>query len=184
MPNTLPIFLSTTDVDILLSIVERGEGSHAYRCLLRQRLESATILAPHELPGNVVTVNSRFLYRIDDQPPIAAVAVQSPPEGLADFALSIRTLRGLALLGLAEGCAVTVPAPRGRCERLVVERMLHRPLPESRDAIAPSAIHERWRACLAASTPNADGHVVPFRPKARPGLTREPDGGNPGPSAA
>ena len=184
MPNTMPIFLSTTDVDILLSIAERGEGSHAYRSLLRQRLERATILAPHELPGHVVTINSRFLYRIDDQAPVAAVAVQSPPEGLADFALSIRTMRGLALLGLAEGCAVTVPGEDDRRERLAVQRLLHRPLPEGRDAIAPSALHERWRACLTASTPNADGQVVPFRPKARPGLTREPDGGNPGPSAA
>jgi len=184
MPNTLPIFLSTTDVDILLPIVDRGEGCHAYRCLLRPRLESAIILAPNELPGHVVTINSRFLYRIDDQAPVAAVAVQSPPEGLADFALSIRTMRGLALLGLAEGCAVAIPGPGGGCERLVVERMLHRPLPEGRDAIAPSAIHERWRACLTTSTPSADGQVVPFRPKARPGRNRESDGGNPGPSAA
>lgn len=184
MPNDPRILLSTADVDILLSIAERGEGCLAYRHLLRRRLEAATILMPWDMPGNVVTIDSRFVYRIDDRDPLAAIAVQSPPHGLAEFALSIRTMRGLALLGLAEGSAVTIDGPDGRRERLTVERLLHRPEPEGRDAIAPSAIHERWRACLTASTLNADAQVVPFRPKARPGLNQDPDGGNPGPDAA
>jgi regulator of nucleoside diphosphate kinase len=184
MPNDPRILLSTADVDILLSIAERGEGCLAYRNLLRRRLEAATILMPWDMPGNVVTIDSRFVYRIDDRDPLAAIAVQSPPHGLAEFALSIRTMRGLALLGLAEGSAVTIDGPDGRRERLTVERMLHRPEPEARDLAAHSAIRQRWYASLGSSAPSPDGQVLPFRQKQALRPNQDPDGGNPGPDAA
>lgn len=184
MPNETLFHLSTGNVDVLLSILERGEGSMAYRALLRRRLEDALIHFPEEVPADVVTLNSRFLYRIDDQDPIAAVMVQSPPEDLADFALSVHTLRGLALLGVAEGSSVTAQYPDGKHETLLVERLLHQPEAVLRSANGQSALRSRTRASLAEAPNRTGGHVLPFRPKGQPSRQDDPDGGNSGPGAA
>ena len=184
MPNETLFHLSTGNVDVLLSILERGEGSMAYRAFLRRRLEDALIHFPEEVPADVVTLNSRFLYRIDDQDPIAAVMVQSPPEDLADFALSVHTLRGLALLGVAEGSSVTAQYPDGKHETLLVERLLHQPEAALRSANGQSALRSQTRASLAEAPNRTGGHVLPFRPKGQPSRQDDPDGGNSGPGAA
>ncbi|MBV2184801.1 MAG: nucleoside-diphosphate kinase [Rhizobium sp.] len=184
MPNEARFHLSTGNVDVLLSILDRGEGSMAYRALLRRRLEDALIHFPEEIPANVVTLNSRLLYRVDDQDPVAAIMVQSPPEDLADFALSIHTLRGLALLGVAEGTSVTIKRPDGTHETLLVERLLHQPEAGLRSPGERAALKSRARASQAETSGGMGGDVLPFRPKARPPRFDDPDGDNSGPGAA
>lgn len=176
--------LTTRDHAILQALLDAYSGPHGpYAQLLGQKLRQSAIAFSDDIAADVVTLGSKVAYSVDGK--AAGPHVLAEEAGTAEGAVSIHTLRGLALLGLAEGAAVLVDRGDGASERLVVGRVLSQPEAETRRR-APAA------GAAAGAT------VVSFRPKParqafadsfpnsgpNSGPDSGPDDDDPGPRAA
>ncbi|MCO5156230.1 MAG: hypothetical protein M9945_05660 [Aquamicrobium sp.] len=167
--------LTTRDHAILQALFDAHRGPHGpYLLLLEQKLRGSALAFSDDIPADVVTLDSSIAYTVDGvlAGPHALVEDDAP-----DDAVSVLTLRGLALLGLREGSAVTVDLGDGVSEVVRVVKVLSQP-----EAAARSSAD-------AAGTSTADaggGAVVRFRPRAaRPTFPDPgPDDDDPGPRAA
>ncbi|KMO33314.1 elongation factor GreAB [Methylobacterium tarhaniae] len=100
-----PITVTTHDFDRLVAF-----GLHAYlrgdshADFLLSELKRATLCPPRALPGEVVSVNGRVLYRLDDEPALREHRLVHPLDlaGRPDE-LSVASPLGMALLGLRVG---------------------------------------------------------------------------------
>jgi regulator of nucleoside diphosphate kinase len=104
-------------------------GSERYRYLvgLKQELESSVILAPEEMPPEVVTMNSQV--RIHDAGSRSTVAVTLVFPQEADYdqkKVSLLAPLGAALLGRHAGEEVSYDAPGGRTT-ILIEEILYQP---------------------------------------------------------
>lgn len=130
--------LTAKDHAILQTMLSRRTGAgDAFRELLEWKLRGSTVHLRADIPANVVTMNSRVLYTIDGVTCGPSQIVQSEGPDLPDFALSIHTMTGLALLGLAEKTAIRVPIG-GLGSVLTVEEVVHQPEAEIRDRELPA----------------------------------------------
>ncbi|MGE0502222.1 MAG: nucleoside-diphosphate kinase [Rhizobiaceae bacterium] len=119
--------LTSKDYFILQAILDRGEIDPALVPPLRRKLASAAVVLRDDVPADVVTINSRIAYSVDGGACRSRLLVQGQGPDFPSFALSIRTPRGLALLGRAEGQAALIALGDGAYERLRVERLFHQP---------------------------------------------------------
>ena len=106
--------------------------------------------------------------------------VQSAGADFPDFALSVHTLRGLGLLGLAEGQSITIDACDGEPETLLVEQVIFQP---------EAGFRDRERRIMGPFQPTdgirySVGKVVGLRLKPPPTITADPGDDYPGPQAA
>lgn len=95
--------------------------------ILKRKLESVRIVFPHDVPANVATMFSRIAFRLDGGASDTRIL---SPEGAAlpmGMYLPISTLRGLALLGLAEGQEFRLTNLNGDEERIILEKVLYQP---------------------------------------------------------
>ncbi|KQZ46626.1 hypothetical protein ASD54_21650 [Rhizobium sp. Root149] len=167
--------LTAGDVNVLMSMLHAYcETPGLFRAFLREKLNHAEIYFKDDIPSDVVTLDSHVLYTVNGQDTWLHVLVRSSPEGLPDFALSVHTMRGLALLGLAEGEKVECYLEDGGLEVLQVVTVTYQP--EARESKT-----ERSHAAPSEAIDNAP-QVLTFKPRLR-SLVREPDD-DPGPSAA
>lgn len=167
--------LTAGDVNVLMSMLDvYCEAPSAFVVFLREKLNHAEIYFKDDIPPDVVTLDSHVLYTINGQDTWLRVLVRSSPEGLPDFALSVHTMRGLALLGLAEGEKVDCYLEDGSLEVLQVVTVVYQPEARERksegSSVAPSEAID--------SAPQ----LLTFKPRLR-SLVCEPDN-DPGPSAA
>lgn len=165
--------LTTRDHAILQAMLDEHRGPHdPFMQLLDRKLRASAISFSDDIPPGVVTLDSRVAYRIDGAPAGPRVLVERHMPDNAGDALSIRTIHGLALLGLAEGASVTV-ATGDEVQVLHVETVLSQP-----EAQARARQNERSAAGESA------GSVLHFRP--RMAASRHPghDDDDPGPRAA
>ena len=160
---TEPLFqLTTRDHAILEAMLERHRGPHGpFARLLERKLRASAIAFREDIPPGVVTLGSRVGYRVDGRPAGPHLLVED--EADAGDALSIRTIRGLALLGLSERAEIVVDLGEGVSETLRVEAVAQPPAPEN--------------------TPE-DTTVVRFRPRAAMPRHPGPEDDDPGPRAA
>ncbi|HET7212837.1 MAG TPA: nucleoside diphosphate kinase regulator [Terriglobia bacterium] len=94
---------------------------------LRRQLERAEVVAPAEIPADVVTMNSQVRVRDLGSGKVTVYTVVFPPD--ADFSrnrISILAPIGTALLGLRVGDVVEWKVPAGT-RRLKVESVLYQP---------------------------------------------------------
>jgi len=171
--------LTTKDVSVLMTILERCkdlEGPSAV--LLRDKLNYATVYFRDDIPANVVTLNSRVIYRVNGHLKGPHVVVQSEGKDFPDYALSIHTLHGLGLLGLAEGETTTIEHSDGRNDTIFIEtlvfqpeadlrnrdRRTERPIFREQDAVdrAPQIVHFRPRSVAANREGSDDDDPGPF----------------------
>ena len=97
------------------------------RALLRDKLDRAEIVPAALLAANVVTLNSRVLYRIDDGEVEMRIVVRGEDFAVPGMTIPISTPRGLALVGLRSGDRVTIPRLDGGTERLAVVAVAYQP---------------------------------------------------------
>jgi regulator of nucleoside diphosphate kinase len=94
---------------------------------LGAELDRAHVVAPEEIPGDVVTMNSAVLVRdLDSGTEMALTLVFPSDTGLELGKISILAPVGTALLGYRVGDTIEWKVP-GRVRRLRVERMLYQP---------------------------------------------------------
>lgn len=172
--------LTTKDHAILQAMLERYRGPYGpFVQLLEQKIRSSAIYFRDDIPPGVVTLNSRLTYWVNGVLIDPHLIVQSEGDDLPDYALSIHTIRGLALLGLAERNSVTIALEQDEVEDLRVEDVLSQPEAEAR-------VREiaRWPFQGESGSPGAN--VVSFLRKPVPmaHLHRDPEDDDPGPQAA
>lgn len=173
--------LTTKDHAILEAILERYQGDYGpYLKLLEQKVRSSAIYLRDDIPPKVITLNSRVIYFVDGLMTGPHLVVQSQPGGLPSYALSIHTLRGLALLGLAERGTITVDLGSSVRETLRVDTVVSQPEADVR-------VHDTSKRLAQGDLSGKVKNVVDFRPRmisanASPGYI--PDDDDPGPSAA
>ena len=172
--------LTTKDHAILQTLLERHRGPYGpFVQLLEQKVRSSAIYFRDDIPPGVVTLNSRLTYWVNGVLSGPHLLVQSAGADLPAYAVSIHTLRGLALLGLAERAAVTIELGGGAVEELRVEDVLAQPEAEAR-------VREvaRWPVQSESGSPGTN--VVSFLRKPAPmaQLRPDPEDDDPGPSAA
>jgi len=173
MNNPLPCRLTTKDYAVLETLLERSldpRGAHA--TLIRRKLAGAGLWLSEDIPADVVTINSRVAFRVDDAPATTRIVAQAPVDGLVGLLLPVTTLRGLALLGLAEGEGIRVGPDEAT---LTVVEVAYQPEAAQREAQLLRTPPRRPSLRLVYSAPEPAGTF---------GRGRFAGGDDPGPSAA
>lgn len=128
--NTLPpITITRSDHDRLSRFIERAPADRLRVFdFLEQELERADLVSPHEVPRDVVTMNSRLLFRMNTTGLSRAVTLVYPGEAdLMSGKVSILTPVGVALLGLRPGRPMPWEDRMGETKTLVVQQVLFQP---------------------------------------------------------
>jgi regulator of nucleoside diphosphate kinase len=145
------------------------------RADLRRELVRAVVCDENDIPGDVVTMNSRALFRADPGGELQSrTLIYDEDHSSVGGTISVVTAAGAALLGLREGSRMPYVTRDGERRVLVLERVAYQPEAQSRVTRGP---YRRW--------PNAGarGSIVPLRTPAAPHADRsEPD--DSGPDAA
>ncbi|TAU35253.1 transcription elongation factor GreAB [Rhizobium leguminosarum] len=166
--------LTAEDANVLMSMLERhGDRPGPFAAVLREKFNRSRVLSHEDIPANVVTIDTELVYTINGVRAGPHVLVHKPAGGLPRLALSVCSMRGLALLGLAVGAKTEIPGNDGEFEVLTVESVVFQPEAETR-------LKEDGRQ--AAELVDEAPQVVDFRP--RPMKIVISDDDDPGPSAA
>jgi regulator of nucleoside diphosphate kinase len=95
---------TTKDFDILRRMLEAyKDESDPMTWLLRHKLEAPHVVGHEDVPENIVTLNSRVSIQVGNSPPAMRILSRDLTCGPVGLLLPITTMRGLALIGLAEG---------------------------------------------------------------------------------
>ena len=101
---------------------------------LEAELARADIVAPEEIPPNVVTINSRVRFRMESSQEAFYLTLVYPQDVDArGGTISILAPVGSALLGLSAGDEIEWPKPGGGTLRVSIEEVVTQP---ERDALA------------------------------------------------
>lgn len=135
MNHPLPCRLTTKDYAILETMLLRcREPDSPHASLLKKKLSDAGIWLSADIPPDAVTINSRILFRVDDSPAQTRIIAQTPVSGVVGMLLPVTSIRGLALLGLAEGESIEVAETPGCVTRLTVVEVAYQPEAAQREA--------------------------------------------------
>ena len=95
---------------------------------LDQEINRARIVEPGEIPPDVVTMNSRVVFRDDGSQSTQTVTLVYPgQENSVEGRISILTPVGAALLGVSEGQNISYATPDGRQKSLTLLKVLYQP---------------------------------------------------------
>jgi len=124
-------YFNAYDIDRIRGFLELATvgGSQRYRYLLglKQELEYSVILAPEEMPADVVTMNSQVCINDLSNGGTVTVTLVFPQE--ADYEqkkVSLLAPLGAALLGCHAGEEICYEAPGGR-KKIVITDILYQP---------------------------------------------------------
>lgn len=95
--------------------------------ILKRKLESATVMFREDVHADVATLSSRLTYSVDGRDPDTRVLSHERMTTPVGMFLPITNLRGLALLGLAEGEEFVMKDDEGREVRVLLETVHYQP---------------------------------------------------------
>jgi len=134
MNNPNPITVTTQDHQRLNALAaHKASRSNETFEALAYELERAQVVAPTEIPANVVTMRSRVIVRDNDSGKEQIYTLVYPgEEDIAIGYISILTPVGAALIGLAEGQSLSWTTRDGRTKELTVRSILYQPEADGR----------------------------------------------------
>lgn len=170
--------LTARDFAALVALREQcGGRGDPVAAILKRKLDSARVVFTRDVPEDVATLSSRVTYNIDGRPSETRVISRDGVALPMGMHLPITTLRGLSLLGLAEGEEFWLVNLDGDDERVVLEKVLYQPEAAQRAMAAaggpPSVPRQPALTLVQGARHQASGPA-----------TGRPDGRDPGPSAA
>lgn len=127
--TTPTLTINELDLERLEDLLERPEyRSLATAKALASELERATLVAPKDMPADVVTMNSQIRFRDlnDDSVHVRTLVYPQRADSAADT-LSVLAPLGAALLGLSVGQQINWQLPGGGSTNLEVEAVLYQP---------------------------------------------------------
>jgi regulator of nucleoside diphosphate kinase len=173
--------LTTKDFTIVEVMRDRclGQGD-PMAPILKRKIESAIVMFRDEVPDDVATMSSRVTFSVNGRDPDTRIISHDRTTSMVGMFLPVTTLRGLALLGLAEGEHFVLTSSDGVEERILLEKVQYQPEAARRGRESL----ERHEVGQAPGKPSLRLIRGAFYDRAR--LTpASPDGvDDPGPSAA
>ena len=122
------ITLSSLDLQRLESILEKMPASLPGRSALEAEMDRAEVLEPHEMPPDIVTMNSTVQFTILETQKSQTLTLVYPKEvdGSGDK-VSVLAAVGTALLGLRVGDTLEMPSPTGKTVTVRVDAITFQP---------------------------------------------------------
>lgn len=127
MSERPPIVLSRLDHERLGRLLD-AERSRVDLDALREELDRARVVAPEEIPPDVVTMNTVAQFTVEETGADSEVTLVYPDRAdAANGRISVLAPVGSALLGLAVGDVIEWPLPNGRTVHLRVRGVGYQP---------------------------------------------------------
>ena len=132
MKKSTTLFITETDNARLGHLINMVRNQHdsanaGYVKTLEEGIEFAEVVAPEDIPPDVVTMRSRVKLRDLDSGEESVYSIVFPTEAnIEEGRMSILAPLATALLGRKRGEAVEFQAP-SRLRRLIVEEILYQP---------------------------------------------------------
>lgn len=121
------IYITKADMTRLRNLIEAQTGSRDDLTRLRSELDHARVVEPEEIPGDVITMNSKARLRdLDDQEEMTFTLVFPEHASIDHDRISVVAPIGTAMLGQREGDEFEWEVPAGRV-RLKVIKVLYQP---------------------------------------------------------
>jgi len=121
------ITVSSRDLERLEAVLATLPFDAAARTQLRAELDRADVLAPEQMPANVVTMNSVVRFRTGAGETFQRTLVY-PRDAQADGEhVSVLAPVGAAMLGLSVGDAIEWPGPGGEPIAVRVSELVYQP---------------------------------------------------------
>lgn len=125
------IWITSFDIERLSSIIESsktaGHQKKLYLKQLDQELEKARVVSPHDIPGDVITMNSIVRVRDLGSGEKKDYTLVFPSDArIEEGKISILSAIGTALIGYRVGDVVEWQVPSG-LKRLKIEKILYQP---------------------------------------------------------
>ncbi len=129
--NRKKITITEFDLERLRQLVQEAQfGAYRnspYLDELKLEIENAQVVSPHEIPANVVTMNSTVvLVDLESGEEETYTLVFPADADIATSKISILAPVGTAMLGYTIGDVIDWPIPAGR-RKLRVERIIYQP---------------------------------------------------------
>lgn len=132
--------ITPRDLNILEDMLDHSHrDDHRLANAIRRKLRLAQIIFADDLPASIVTLGSRIAFQVDERPIEERTLVTAEQYVPGQAHQSIASLRGIAMLGLAEGNYVEVEL-EDRTETLAVIQVLYQPEAERRGRKAPTGL--------------------------------------------
>jgi regulator of nucleoside diphosphate kinase len=119
--------LTTKDFTILEVMQDRCRSDDSLSLILKRKMETALVVFREDVPGNVATLSSRVAFSVDGRDSDTRILSPERMTSPIGMFLPITTLRGLALLGLAEGEAFLLTDHDERQEKVMLEKVQYQP---------------------------------------------------------
>jgi len=129
MPQQPQIVITSPDLDRLERLLDSVSPLHTPGLdTLRRELDRAEVVEPHEIPPNVITMNStaRFVDEVSGRE-FELTLVYPDDMHLTHGTVSVLAPVGSALLGLSVGQSIEWPLPGGRTMTLRVLEVTYQP---------------------------------------------------------
>lgn len=121
------IYITKADMTRLRNLIEAYKGPRDDLSRLRTELDHARVVAPDEIPGDVITMNSKArLLDLNDREEMTFTLVFPENASIEHDRISVVAPIGTAMLGQREGDEFEWEVPAGRV-RLKVVKVLYQP---------------------------------------------------------
>jgi regulator of nucleoside diphosphate kinase len=123
-----PCILTAKDFTIIEVMRDRClDRNEPLASILTRKIASAIVMFRDDIPHDVATMSSRVTFSVDGRDADTRIISHDPMASTTGMFLPITTLRGLALLGLAEGDDFVFTNGEGVVERVVLEKVQYQP---------------------------------------------------------
>jgi regulator of nucleoside diphosphate kinase len=125
------IWITTFDLERLSGLIDgvraAGPQKKAYLAQLEKELERARVVAPRDIPGDVITMNSTARIRDLESGAETSYTLVFPADArIEENRISVLSAIGTALIGYRVGDVIEWQVPSGK-KRLKVEGILYQP---------------------------------------------------------
>lgn len=122
------ITLSSQDLARLETLLDHQSSGNPVVVQLEDELARANVVAPTEVPANVVSMNSFVQFKVLPGTETFEKKLVYPHDlAQHDNGVSVLTPIGSALLGMQEGHTIDWPQPNGQMMQVVIEKVLYQP---------------------------------------------------------
>ncbi|AIL73160.1 nucleoside diphosphate kinase regulator [Vibrio vulnificus] len=127
MSNTESICVSTLDMDRISALLEKMANLSPELEKLENELDRANVLAPQQMPDNIVTMNSTVRFTFVGSDKVMEKTLVYPDQVHNPDDVSIFAPVGSALLGLSVGQQLTWPMPGGAEKTIEILEVTYQP---------------------------------------------------------
>lgn len=132
MEKNVVIWLTDQDLNRLRHLVadltRTARGMQAGVETLEEILDLGRVVAPNEIPRNIVTMNSQVVFEDLESGEQRAITIVYPEDAAPlGGKISVLSPVGIALLGLSEGAETELPLPHGRTARIRIREVAYQP---------------------------------------------------------